>query len=340
MNVEDRIKILSQLGNHLLEDKGEYFEAVMHRAKYNNQWFTIENIKAAVKAIATAFLNKEKLENWAQHYHINDSINQKVVGIVMAGNIPLVGFHDFLSVFVAGHKAQIKLSDKDQYLLPYLLKLLTDYNADAAQYFEVVEKLQNFDAVIATGSNNTARYFDAYFGKYPHIIRRNRNAIAVLTGNESEEDFNNLSDDIFKYFGLGCRNVSKIYVPQGYDFEPLLEVLHQQKQLVLHSKYKNNFDFNYAIFMLNKETYRANGCIILKEDKAIVSRIACLHYEYYEDANILEKELTTKEDEIQCIVATPNVLNLTTLGFGEAQKPALMDYADGVDTIDFLLSIS
>src|SRR5690606_29335128 len=207
----ERIEALANLGERLLQ-KDDYLEAVMHRTHYNNAWFTIENQQRAIKAIAEHFLHKEKLQNWVAAYNLPEPKDQKTIGLVMAGNIPLVGFHDLVCVFVAGHKALIKLSEKDQYLLPYLLKLFAQANPKTEGYFEITEKLQGFDAVIATGSNNSARYFETYFGKVPNIIRKNRNAVAVLDGSENGEELMRLGKDVFRYFGLGCRNVSKLYV--------------------------------------------------------------------------------------------------------------------------------
>ena len=338
MTLAERMDVLSQLGEHL-QGKDDFLEALIHRTEYNNAWFTKDNQRQAIQAIATAFLNKEKLKNWVAAYTFPDDKTPKTVGLVLAGNIPLVGFHDILCVFIAGHRAQIKLSEKDPYVLPYLIKLLAKFDTRTADYFEIVERLQNFDKVIATGSNNSARYFDAYFGKYPHIIRRNRNAVAVLNGKETTEDFIELGKDVFRYFGLGCRNVAKIYVPQAFDFNQMLEVFHENyKQYALHSKYKNNFDYNYALYMLNKIPIWNNGCLILTQDQAIQSRIANLHYEYYDDLGALEHELQQKEEEIQCIVGNIRFDNLSTIPFGEAQQPTLTDYADGVDTLAFLLN--
>ena len=342
MNLHERIEIMSRLGTHL-QGEDEFLDALIHQTEFNNAWFTKENQKRSIQAIATAFLNKESLEKWATQYNFPEKTERKTVGLVLAGNIPLVGFHDILSVFIAGHKSQIKLSDKDRFIFPYLIKLLTQWDKRAAEYFDITERLADFQAVIATGSNNSARYFDAYFGKYPNIIRRNRNAVAILDGTETEEDFLNLGHDVFQYFGLGCRNVAKLYVPTGYDFNPMLEIFHEQyKLLAMHSKYKNNFDYNYALYMLNKIKIWNNGCVILTEDKAIQSRIANLHYEFYEDKVALETSLQDKIDEVQCLVAKDgshySVSGLRQVVFGEAQRPQLMDYADGVDTMAFLLT--
>ena len=338
MVLKERIDALSQLGDHLL-GKDEYLDAVMHRTRYNNLWFTIENQERAIRAIAAEFLNRDKLEAWASRYDIADVASGKTVGMVMAGNLPLVGFHDIVCTFVAGHKSKIKLSDKDKFLLPYLLQLMTRFNPAAGAFFELVDMLKGFHAVIATGSDNSSRYFEAYFGKYPNIIRRNRNAVAVLHGSETGDELHELGKDVFQYFGLGCRNVSKIYVPVGYDFQPLLERLHDFREIVLHDKYKNNFDYNFAILMLNRTTYFNNGCILLAENPDIASRIAMLHYEFYEDRQALQTELISREQGIQCIVARPGLLDLPVIPFGTTQTPSLKDYADGVDVMAFLTGL-
>ncbi|MEK7256349.1 MAG: acyl-CoA reductase, partial [Bacteroidota bacterium] len=235
MNLKERITALALIGEHL-QSKDDYLQAIMHRTHFNNPWLTLENQERAVKAIATRFLQNDKLENWLKKYPVADEPPLKNVGLVMAGNLPLVGFHDVLCVFAAGHRAKIKLSDKDKFLLPYLLKLLEKINPASAAFFEIVEFLKDFDAVIATGSNNSARYFEAYFGKKPNVIRRNRNAVAILDGSETTAELLALGNDVFQYFGLGCRNVSKIYVPKGYDFQPLLEALHEYNEVILHNK--------------------------------------------------------------------------------------------------------
>ena len=339
MNFQERINLLVRLGEHL-GGEDEYLRALMHRSSVHNPWFTMENQEQALNAIAGQFLRADKLDAWLGRYTLPQApLAPKRVGLVMAGNIPLVGFHDLLCVFAAGHQSRIKLSDKDPYVLPYLLKLLGQFDERAQAYFEICERLQGFDAVIATGSNNSARYFEAYFNQYPNIIRKNRNGIAVLDGQETAAELLALGEDVFHYFGLGCRNVSKLYVPAGYAFEPLLEALHEYREIVLNNKYKNNFDYNYAFLMLNKEAFLANGCIILLESPATQSRIASLNYQFYEDLEVVEREIAAREAEIQVVVARDGLLNGPALPFGKAQQPELWDYADGVDTLAFLLGL-
>ena len=340
MRIEDRIALMARLGEHLRKNEDEFLQALMSRTEFNNQWFTLENQNLAIKAIAEQFLRKEHLEAWAQQYTGLEPDRPQRVGLVLAGNIPMVGFHDVLSVFMAGHQARIKLSSKDAFILPYLFNLLGQWDERSVPYFSILQKLEGFDAVIATGSNNSSRYFEAYFGKYPHIIRKNRNGVAVLTGDEDSSELHNLGKDVFRYFGLGCRNVAKVYVPKDYDFDPLLTALHEYRSIVMHSKYKNNFDYNYAMFMLNKEPFKANGCILLREDPETSSRIANLNYEYYQTLAEVPNMLAEKAEQIQCVVARDGVIQSPTLSFGSAQNPGLMDYADGVDTMQFLTQLS
>ncbi len=338
MQTEDRIEALGKLGDHLRGGEDEFLTALMKRTEFNNGWFTLEQQHRALQAVTREFLDRDRLRAWASAHPTLAPAHPPygTVGLVLAGNIPLVGLHDLVSTFVAGHRAEIKLSSKDPYVLPYLIQLIGRFTPGAAAYFSVVDKLSAFDAIIATGSNNSSRYFEAYFGQYPHLIRHNRNAVAVLTGHETDEELRRLGDDIFSYYGLGCRNVSKLYVPRDYDFSQLLEVLHDWKGYQNHTKWKNNFDYNFALLTLNKEPFRYSGSIILREDEALASHIAGLYYSHYDDPAQLEEELRTRAEEIQLIVARPGVLELPSYDFGQAQQPSLTDYADGVDTLQFL----
>ncbi len=337
--LKERIDLLSRLGEYLLSDDPTLSE-IIDSAYYHNAWFTRENTSKALSNLANYFLKKEVLTKWVQEYQLPQEIANKRIGIIMAGNIPMVGFHDLLCVFISGHHAKIKFSDKDKILIPFLIDKLSHMDSRVSSFFESVDRLTDFDAVIATGSNNSARYFDYYFSKYPHIIRKHRNGIAVLDGSETVDDFRKLSTDIFDYFGLGCRNVSKLYVPAGYDFTPLLEVLHEKNELIHHSKYKNNFDYNIALFLLNQEKYLNNGCIILRPQEHKSSRIASLNYEHYDDLKVLRTKLVTERDDIQCIATNQEWVDLPVIPYGMTQQPRVNDYADDVDTIDFLKTVS
>lgn len=340
MHLKERIDLLAELGHFLSTGGDDALELAIRKSFVENPWFTEENSRRAIKSLATHMLDREKLTAWAARYPLKDvDYPAKTIGLVMAGNIPLVGFQDWLCVFVSGHRARVKLSDKDKYLLPALTWQMGQWQQESLHYTEYIgetEKLAAFDAVIATGSNNTARYFEQYFGKYPHIIRKHRNAVAVLTGMESREELFALGRDIFAYFGLGCRNVSKLYVPHGYHFDQLLEVLHEYRDIIHHNKYKNNFDYNMTLFVLNNMPYQNNGCLLLREDPSLQSRIASVHYEYYDDLSDLDALLDAKANEIQCVVGNVRLKNGVSLPFGSSQEPGLDDYADGVDVMAFL----
>jgi len=335
MKLSERIAVLVQLGKKISQPNPEITALIKASYRYN-QWFTQENYEAAIQAIGDRMLKQSLLENWVKPYEISAQVSPQTVGMVLAGNIPLVGFHDVLSTFICGHISQIKLSDKDKLVLPHLIDLMTKDDERVKPYFNFVDRLANFDRVIATGSNNTARYFDLYFGKYPNIIRKNRNAVAVLRGGEPLEALHALGKDIFTYFGLGCRNVSKLYVPVGYEFETLLEQLHEYREIIEHNKYKNNFDYNFTLLILNSVKYFSNGCILIHENEAIQSRIASLHFEYYSDDQDLEKKLDTHRKEIQCVVSDQPLDGWEHIPLGAAQSPNLENYADGVDTLRFL----
>ena len=335
MNLKERIDLMVRLGEHILAGD-ELLEAWMSRTYHNNKWFTLENQKDSANAIATRFLNRTNLEKWTADYSLEPKVS-KSVGLILAGNIPMVGFHDVLSTFIAGHKAKVKLSDKDPFVLLYLFELMAKWVPESSDYFKVVDKLKDFDAVIATGSNNTARYFNSYFKHVPNIIRANRSSVAILDGAETADDVSALGNDIFRYFGLGCRNVSKLYVPEGYDFQFLMEGLHEFRKIVLNDKYKNNFDYNYALFEINRTPYINNGCLLLLEDASLHSRIASLHYEFYKDQEDLKGKIEAIQDDLQCAVSRTGDGGF--IPFGKAQEPELWDYADGVDTLKFLETI-
>lgn len=339
MNISEKIDCLSQLGLQLSEDLqlGRLADTMVI-ASNKNPWFTLDNIQKALKSIAREFLNSDHLIALAEKYSLNGS-NSKRVGLVLAGNIPAVGFHDILCTFLCNHISVIKYSSKDDVLIPLLLEKLVDINTATAQYFEKVEKLVDFDAVIATGGNNTSKYFDYYFRNVNHIIRKSRSSIAVLDGNETDTDLMRLGDDITSYFGLGCRNVSQVLVPQDYELPRLLSVMEAFDELSNHHKYRNNFDYNMALFLLNKENFLHNGCLLLKEDEQIASRIACLHYQRYQSEEELSKYINRNKEDIQCIVSNMEIKGFDCVPIGKAQQPSLMDFADGVDTIQFLLSI-
>lgn len=331
MNLQHRINLFVELGNYLKQNDTEWQE-VKERAFQKNPWFTHEFIDTATSNIVEQYLQKDALEKWAAHYHLDDNISPRNIGIVMAGNIPMVGFHDLLTVFISGHSQTIKLSSKDDVLLKHLIKKLYTLDIEIQNVISIAEMLKGCDAYIATGSNNSARYFEQYFSKYPNIIRRNRTSVGVLTGKEQTADLEKLADDVHLYYGLGCRNVTKLFVPTGYDFIPLLNSFNKYSAIRDQNKYANNYDYQLSILLLNNVYYMTNGCTILVENENPFSPISVLHYEYYDDEKKLAEKLKP-QDDIQCISGehfTP---------FGEAQKPGLFSYADGIDTMEFLLTL-
>ncbi|MBK8710410.1 MAG: acyl-CoA reductase [Niastella sp.] len=332
MNLQNRFSLLENLGHHIL-NKVDEWEQTIQKAYQKNTWFTPEFIELSARHIATHYLQKDALEKWANSYSITNDITQKKVGIVMAGNIPLVGFHDFLCAFISGHKQVIKLSSKDDVLLPYLMQQMILENKDVENEVIFADRLSGLDAYIATGSNNSSRYFEQYFGKYPHIIRCNRTSVAILKGDENKGELEKLSDDIHLYFGLGCRNVTKIYVPEEYDFVPLIKAMDKYKYFEDHHKYKNNFDYQLSLLLLNHQFYMTNGCTLLTENKNVFSPISTVHYEYYWDAGLLTKQLEENGD-------LQSIIGKDFIPFGQAQQPGLTQYADGVDTMDFLVHLS
>lgn len=329
---KQRIMAFIQLG-HILQNPDEQLSSLISSAKHYNAWFTPQSTAMAIHAIAE-MLNESDLEKWIDA-NTDEPIKTNAIGLILAGNIPLVGFHDVLCVLASGNKALIKLSTQDKHLIPYILTKLSEIEPRFTEQFEFIERLKDFDAVIATGSNNTSRYFEYYFNKVPHIIRKNRNSIAVLNGNENREELRSLGHDIFDYYGLGCRNVSKLYVPKGYNFNTFFESIEEFKTVADHHKYNNNYDYNKSIFLVNMDKHLDNGFLLLKEDKRMASPLAVVYYEEYENIQEAEKELSAHEEGIQCIIATSD-LSMKALPFGQSQRPGLWDYADGVDTMAFL----
>lgn len=336
LTAEKLIIALKKLSDFMVNPSPE-FENLILSASNSNAWFTEEEIKRALKALH-AMLNPADLQTWFDTIRITE--HPKKVGLILAGNIPLVGFHDVLSVIVTGNIALIKLSSSDDKLLPALLKELVHIEPALESQLVYVERLKDFDAVIATGSNNTSRYFDFYFGKVPNIIRKNRNSVAVLTGAESPEEIALLGHDIFDYFGLGCRNVSKIYIPEGYEIKHFFEPLESFQGIINHFKYNNNYDYNKSIYLVNQARHFDNGFVLLKQDAAMSSPLAVLYFDYYQDLQTLKQQLLEQETDIQCVVSTADLkLNTPVLAYGQSQQPRLWDYADNVDTIAFLNSL-
>ncbi len=356
MNLEKRIAAFGELGKGLINiahgkneiefegkdlslQAAELYKLISTSKNYNG-WFTENFVQYMIEAIGNS-LQKNKLEQWIQPYQ--DKLQKvnfpKTIGVVMAGNVPAVGFHDMLCVLISGNRLLAKLSSDDNRLIPAIVNLLNAIEPGLEGMCSFTEnRLSEFEAVIATGSNNTARYFEYYFGKFNHIIRKNRNGVAVLSGSESEKDLNGLCSDIFTYYGLGCRNVSKLLLPAGYDFTRLLEAISKHENITNNHKYFNNYEYNKAIFLVNGTPHFDSGKLLLVEDERIASPVSVLNYQFYNDDSELPDYAKVNAAEIQCVISNSQILK-SKVQFGKSQQPELWDYADGVDTLSFLLSL-
>lgn len=352
MNISDKISTINLWGKNLADeinqlppispdflplsgspaDEDNKLLQLLYDVYFRNNWFTPYHTLQSLKAIVEHFLNEEKLKTWLEKYpHINNFASPKTIGLTMAGNLPLVGFHDLLCVLITGNHAVIKQSSKDNLLLPYVLQHLFSVNDYFKNQISYSEMLKGCDAYIATGSDNSARYFDYYFGKYPHIIRRNRTSVAVLTGDETGEELQLLCDDIFLYFGLGCRNVSKLIVPMDYDFTKFLETTKRYNHFNNLAKYKNNYDYQLTLLLMNQQPYWSSENLLLVETEKLHAPISVVYFERSDDAT---KTLAAiAPTDLQCIVGKDY------LPFGKAQQPELWDYADEVDTMEWLMNL-
>lgn len=337
-NIKNSINSFSALGKQLITPDAQLM-AIIEDERYHNAWFTPESVLQAVTAIGK-MLNEDDLQTWLSKYNLDNDAPNKKVGLILAGNIPLVGFHDVLCVLASGNHALIKASSQDARLIKTVLERLVAIDDSFANQFSFIERLADFDAVIATGSNNSSRYFDYYFGKVPNIIRKNRNSIALLTGDETAEELFNLGHDIFDYYGLGCRNVSKLLVPNDYNFNFFFESIEDHKAIIHHHKYNNNYDYNKSIYLVNSDKHLDNGFLMVKEDERLASPLAVLYFSYYDDLAQAQELLQKQSDNIQCIVTNaPISVPSQVVAFGQSQHPALWDYADGIDTMEFLSNL-
>lgn len=342
LTIEERISSFIRFGRKislLLSTHDHALADVMQQAFAANAWFTIENQQYALDRIAS-MLEEDAIRNWAASYDIPQRTHPFKVGVVMAGNIPLVNFHDFLSVLITGHVFVGKLSTTDAILLPFMAKLLVEDDNRWADFVLFTDaKLSNMDAVIATGSDNTSRYFEYYFSKYPHIIRRNRTSVGFLTSSETTESIALIGNDVFRYFGLGCRNVSKIYVPDSYDITQLFEAFSCHQYIINHHKYHNNYDYQKAINLINKFPFYDSGWMLMKYSDDLFSPVSMLYIESYNDTNELISKILSVADKIQCVVGEGQLEGISVIRPGESQSPSLTDYPDGVDVVQFLLNL-
>ncbi len=337
MTLAERVSALSALGDYLKNIENTALDALFKKAAIENPWFTRANLDRAWKGVLS-YLEKGKLEKWASAYNFPDRPPRKV-GLVMAGNIPMVGFHDLLCVLISGNKALVKTSSNDYTLIKFIVESLTEVQPLLGERVELAERLNKMDAVIATGSDNSGRYFEYYFSKIPHIIRKNRSSCAILTGEEHPEDLAELGEDMFSYFGMGCRNVSKLFLPRGYNIEQLLNALQEYSFLLDHNKYRNNYDYRKSILLLNKEPHFDTGFALFKESAEMVSPLSIIYYEVFENEAALSLRLIETREKIQAISSYKGQYP-GSHPFGTLQMPALTDYADGVDTLKFLAELA
>lgn len=331
------IQIFQQLGSRL-SSPDETLSAIINNEAFHNAWFTADSVRQSVKAIGNS-LNEIDLGLFLDKYDLKPP-QPKRIGLILAGNIPMVGFHDIMCTLMTGNIALIKLSSQDSRLLRHVIQILIEIEPALKEQIIFTERLENFDAIIATGSNNTSRYFDYYFGKVPNIIRKNRNSIALLSGYETPEQLTLLGHDIFDYYGLGCRNVSCLLVSEGYDFTTFFEAIESFHPVINHHKYHNNYDYNKAIYLVNKERHLDNGFLLLKQDDKLTSPLAVLFYQTYSTLDDAIEKLKSRSDEIQCVVSQMKIeLDNQVVAFGQSQAPKLWDYADGVDTMQFLVGL-
>jgi hypothetical protein len=330
MNIDQRVKAFASLGRYLKNLAQEELQSLTDAARNQNPWFTPFSVSKALHNIVE-FLDEDSLKKWVNNYNFSSS--EKRVGVVLPGNIPLVGFHDILCILISGNIAMIKMSSKDRALMNFVLEKLVTIEPAFATQIVIAEQLKNFDAVIATGSDNTSRYFEFYFKKYPHIIRKNRTSVAILDGTESEKDLAELGKDVFTYFGLGCRNVSKLYVPEGYSFNYLFESWERYADIVNHHKYCNNYDYQKSILLVNRQEFLDNGFVLVQQSDKVVSPISVVFFETYVDDSDLKAKINSTREKIQVVVGRGPFAEVS---FGNAQCPAIDDYADKIDTLKFL----
>lgn len=336
MDLEIRIRAFTELGRHLQNLSPEERAMLIQRAADSNAWFDERNVTHALNGII-ALLDEQPLRKWLAQYEMA-SMHPKRIGVIMAGNIPLVGFHDVLCVLLSGHLLHAKLSSDDPFLTKWLLQKMTALEPALAAQIQYVEMLKDVDAVIATGSDNTSRYFAHYFAQKPHIIRRNRTSIGILNGQEKPEELKALGQDILQYYGLGCRNVSKVFVPEEYGFARFFEAIEDLQEVLYHHKYHNNYDYNKSILLVNMVPHLDNGFLTVTRNADLVSPISVLYYDTYTGPSDLTQKISASKDKIQCIVSS-GAWYPGSIPFGQAQCPAVSDYADGVDTMEFLLSL-
>ena len=342
MTFGTKIQILSEFGkklNKLLNDYNEntlsiYDQNILTKASAVNPWFTLDNILYGLRYWA-AVLHEQNLEDWLSEYQSESEPESKTIGVISAGNVPFVGLHDLICIYLSGHSAVIKTSSDDPVLTRWIVNILSEIDPQVSSQLVFQDKLSGIDAVIATGSNNSARYFEYYFGKYPHIIRKNRNSVAIITSETTDDQLRKLADDVFVYFGLGCRSVSKLYLPYSFDIQRIFAAFSDWKHIIQHHRYASNYDYNRVVFMMGNEPILENGFFILRNHSLLATPVSVLHYEFYESKEQIQSEIQSKQSAIQCVIGSQN--EICTDDFGYAQWPSIDSYSDGIDTMKFLI---
>jgi len=341
MKITERIDILAATGKAIKSDiEQNSLEDLLFKVENENPWFVKDFVLYALNNIVENYLDAEKLTEWASRSGVEEVLKPKVIGLIPAGNIPLVGLHDFLAVFLSGNIAKIKPSSKDQSLNNYFLDVLKSFDNSVTKYLFNVERLTDFDAVIATGSNNTHRYFEYYFGKYPNILRKNRTSVAVLSNRISDQELYSLADDVFMYFGLGCRSISKLYLPSGFSVERLLDHFRRYEWLINHNKFQNNYMYQKSVYLVNSVSHFDTNFVLLTENENLHSPIGTLYFENYIDNADLVKKLESIKDDCQIVLSNEPINGYRTIEMGFSQKTTLFDYADGIDTMAFLKTLN
>ncbi len=344
MTFGTKIQILSEFGkklNKLSRDFNDnnisvHEEGVFRQASAVNPWFTSDNILHGIRYWATV-LEERSLEKWLAEFESESAPEAKTIGVITAGNIPFAGLHDLLCIYLSGHKAVIKTSSDDPVLTRWMVSVLSEIDPNVGRQLVFQDRLSGIDAVIATGSNNSARYFEYYFGKYPHIIRKNRNSVAVITPETTDDQLRRLADDVFVYFGLGCRSVSKLYLPHTFDIQRIFAAFYDWKHIIQHHRYASNYDYNRVVYMMGNESILENGFFILRQNSDLATPVSVVHYEFYENEIQLQSEISKKKSSIQCIIGSQK--EICTDDFGHAQWPSLSTYADGINTMKFLMDL-
>lgn len=319
----------------ILEDKNQDLINVINQSYANNNWLTSDNYWKSINHWKGS-LTQDKIQEFISDYPI--APKPQTIGIIMAGNIPMVGFHDLLCVLLMGHTAQVKYSSDDPYVIEYLINCLKSYNPKLNNRIVVTERLQSIDAVIATGSNNSFRYFESYFKHLPRLLRKNRKSIAILDGSETEKEYELLAHDILTYFGLGCRNVSQLFIPNGRPIEKILDCMMDYSHLINHNKYANNYTYHKALLLMNSEQHLDTGFLLPKRRRDLLSPLACIHYDFYESIDEIDDFISKNKEDIQCIVG--NYSSTDVIPFGKAQYPDLKDFADNKNTLEFLSTLN